>query len=107
MKELTERQLLQLEAPETLILFIYTPFCGTCAAARRMLNILEQMRPDVLLYEANINFLPQLTRRWEITSVPCLLLLKRGQPADRLYAMKSIDHVYRFLFPEADGFTKA
>lgn len=99
MTELTERQLLNLELPGTLYLFIYTPLCGTCAAARRMLDILEQMRPGLPLFTANINFLSKLTQQWEITSVPCLLRIQRGKPVDRLYAMKSIDHVFRFIVP--------
>lgn len=100
MIDLTERQLLDLELPGTLYVFIYTPFCGTCATARRMLDILELMRPGLPLYEANINFLPKLTQSWEITSVPCLLRLKRGKPEARMYAMQSIDHVFRFIVPE-------
>ncbi len=86
--------------PDRLFLFVYTPFCGTCAAARKMLDILKVMRPELPLYAANVNFLPKLVQAWEISSVPCLLRLRGKEPAVRLYAMQSIDHLFRFLISE-------
>jgi thioredoxin-like negative regulator of GroEL len=65
-----------------------------------MLDILQQMRPELPLYAVNVNFLPQLVQAWEITSVPCLMKLHDGQSDDRLYAMQSIDNLYRFLVQE-------
>lgn len=87
--------------PEQLFLFVYTPFCGTCGAARKMLDILKEMRPELPLYAANVNFLPRLVQAWEISSVPCLIRLEDREPAARLYAMQSIDHVFRFLISES------
>ncbi|WP_127584498.1 thioredoxin family protein [Paenibacillus koleovorans] len=101
MIELTESELLErITEEKRLFVFIYTPFCGTCGVARRMLEVLEQMRPNMPLAAANILYMPRLTEQWQITSVPCLLKLEDGVPINRLYAMQAIDHVFRFMEPD-------
>jgi thioredoxin-like negative regulator of GroEL len=81
----------------TFALFLYTPLCGTCKWAARMLAVAEEMLPQVPLVCINLNWAPVLAERWRISSVPCLLLFREGQLAERKYAMQSVEHLYRFL----------
>ncbi|NGQ96245.1 thioredoxin family protein [Brevibacillus sp. SYP-B805] len=81
----------------TFALLLYTPFCGTCKWAARMLAVVEAMLPQLSLVSINLNRAPVLAERWRITSVPCLLLFREGRPAERRYAMHSVEHLYRFL----------
>jgi thioredoxin-like negative regulator of GroEL len=86
-KELTARRLA--DAPWAV--FIYTPLCGTCKAARRMLEVVLALEPEVPLYEANLNALPFLAEEWKITSVPCIVVAPRGKPLHHVYAMHSVE----------------
>lgn len=98
MHEHTEAGLPQfLDRAGTSVVFWYTPLCGTCKVAERMLDILHVMRPNDAVIKANINQYPQLAQRFRIESVPCLLEVKDGAAGRRLYAFGSIDHVHRFL----------
>ncbi|GIO11507.1 hypothetical protein J19TS2_10620 [Cohnella xylanilytica] len=70
-----ERELEGRSAPR--VLFVHTPLCGTCALAKRMLGIVETMRPELEIASANLNVMPGLAERFRIESVPCLLV--RGE----------------------------
>ncbi|MFD1957751.1 thioredoxin family protein [Paenibacillus thailandensis] len=74
-----------------------SPFCGTCKVAERMLEIADAAGVPVTLYKMNINFSPKLRDAWKISSVPCLVLLRNGEPVRFEYTMRSVDHLYKLL----------
>lgn len=79
--------------------FLYTPFCGTCKVTERMLDIIMTMQPTLPLVKSNINFLPQISREWQITSVPCIVIIESGKEKEFMYRMQSVDELYRKLLP--------
>jgi len=102
MKELSQEDLLEQMTPskaESLAVFLYTPFCGTCKVTERMLDIILTMQPTLPLAKSNINFLPKLTREWQISSVPCIVILESGKDLQFIYRMQSVDELYRQLMP--------
>jgi thioredoxin-like negative regulator of GroEL len=82
---------------EAFALFLYTPLCGTCKLAERMLDIILLTEPSLTIIKSNINFTPQLTRNWQIASVPCIVLIKDGEGEQFIYNMKSVDELYKKL----------
>ncbi|WP_308637476.1 thioredoxin family protein [Paenibacillus silvisoli] len=98
-QEITEQQWLSESKAEEEreALFFFTPLCGTCKLALRMLEIAEAAGIAVPVRTMNINFAPALRERWRISSVPCLALLEGGQPVRFEYAMRSVDDLYRLL----------
>ncbi|GGG66932.1 thioredoxin family protein [Paenibacillus radicis (ex Gao et al. 2016)] len=74
-----------------------TPFCGTCKVAERMLEIADTAGVPATLYKMNMNYSPKLREAWRITSVPCLVLVKNGEPVRFEYAMRSVDYLYSLL----------
>ncbi|MBW4080433.1 thioredoxin domain-containing protein [Paenibacillus sp. S150] len=102
MKEMDQRELLEVleREGEPLAVFLYTPLCGTCKAARRMLEVAEHLLPEKLLLAAgNVNMLPVLVNSYQISSVPALLVA----PADRskapavYYSMGSVERVLDYI----------
>uniref|UniRef100_A0A4Y8QAT3 Thioredoxin domain-containing protein n=1 Tax=Paenibacillus athensensis TaxID=1967502 RepID=A0A4Y8QAT3_9BACL len=71
--------------------FIYTPLCGTCKVAERMLQVIEAMRPNLPLFKGNINFMPELAATWQIRSVPCIAAVRGGNPQALIYSVQSVD----------------
>jgi thioredoxin-like negative regulator of GroEL len=96
MIEWTQKELLErTEAGDSsFAVFLYTPFCGTCMLTERMLNIIMTMEPELPLYKSNINFMPQISRDWQISSVPCIVIVKAGQEKRMIYQMKAVDDLY-------------
>lgn len=100
MRELNEVQLLRLagDSQASCAVFLHTPMCGTCQAARRMLEVLMAMDDQLPLYAGNVNLMPQLARSWRIGSVPCVAFIRQGQLVDKMYAVQSVPALYeRFL----------
>jgi hypothetical protein len=71
-------------------LFVHTPLCGTCRAARTMLEVVAAMMPAWTVVAANLNFMPGLAERWRIGSVPCLLALDRSGAWHKWYRIGSV-----------------
>lgn len=85
---------------EPTLVYFYTPFCGTCAEAKKMLEIALQSLPiEITAVSCNMNYASHLARKWEIASVPCLLLFKEGEIQEKIYAF----HSASFLFNLLDG----
>jgi thiol-disulfide isomerase/thioredoxin len=98
MREIDQAELIsKLEQKDSFVFFLFTPMCGTCKIAERMIHVIAEMLPDVPISKGNINLLSGLATRWQITSVPCLLRLYRGKEQARIYAMHSVEHLYQFI----------
>jgi thiol-disulfide isomerase/thioredoxin len=75
------------------LIYFYTPLCGTCQVASRMLQVIEKM-VDVKIGKMNLNFSPELANKFEIESVPCLLIIKDGEVLEMIYAFRSVPFLY-------------
>jgi len=84
---------------QPLAVFIYTPFCGTCKLTERMLEVIMTMQPKLPLVKSNILYLPQITQEWQITSVPCIVIMEPGKERRFIYRMQSVDELYRQFMP--------
>ncbi|WP_179032661.1 thioredoxin family protein [Paenibacillus kribbensis] len=77
-----------------LALFVYTPMCGTCAAARRMLEVAEHLLPEGAVLQSNINYIPELVQDYRISSVPALLIYNgENEIPEIIYKMESVEHL--------------
>ncbi|MCM3388135.1 thioredoxin family protein [Ureibacillus chungkukjangi] len=94
MKEWTIENWKQQQEQNGLVAFyLYTPMCGTCAVASKMMDVIENLLPDLPLGKANINFLENLAMDYQIESVPCLLISENGN-VEKLYAFQSVPFLY-------------
>lgn len=93
MQEVTE----ELLDKERYILFIHTPFCGTCALARTMLAKIESVHNGDIFYEMNASLHPEFMRENQVESVPCLLIKEGNSVREKVYAFQSIPNIYTYL----------
>lgn len=77
--------------------YLYTPMCGTCAVASKMMDVVKELVPQVPMGKANINFLGTLPFDYEIESVPCLLITEKGEIQHKIYAFQSVPYLYEML----------
>ncbi len=82
---------------EQTILYVYTPLCGTCQLAKKMLTVVEAALPSLKIGMLDLNYAPHLAREFQIESVPCLLLFDKGELTKRIYAFQSVDFLYHEL----------
>lgn len=97
--EWQERLLQRDKYASPMIIFLYTPLCGTCGAARKMLDVSEQLLPEGTLLEADVNFLPTMVQKYQVRSVPALLAVtgKSEDPPQLLYRMGSVQDILTFI----------
>lgn len=77
--------------------YLYTPMCGTCQVASRMMEVTEQVVKNVPMGKANLNYLSQLAIDYEIESVPCLLIAEDGKVTEKVYAFQSVPNLFEKL----------
>ncbi|GMA63360.1 thioredoxin family protein [Alicyclobacillus fastidiosus] len=77
--------------------FFYTPLCGTCKLARRMLEIVDAAIPGLTIYTCDANFARPLLESWKIQSVPALVYIDEGKPVDIQFAFSGVDELYTRL----------
>ncbi|WP_044476662.1 thioredoxin family protein [Oceanobacillus massiliensis] len=82
---------------ERMLLYIYTPFCGTCSVARAMLEKIESVHREHIFYEMNASLHPDFMLENRIESVPCLLIKEGNVIKEKIYAFQSTGNIYRYL----------
>ena len=85
------------DRPGPLAAFVHTPLCGTCALARRMLAVAEEIRPDYPVLAVNLNAEPGIAQRFQIESVPCLLVRNAQGFWAKMYRFSSVTDIVEKL----------
>lgn len=97
MQEWTKTDILEaVKQKESPIIYFYTPLCGTCQVAGRMLSVMEEMNGQTI-YKADLNFMPDIAEQLKIESVPCLLILDSGAVSKKIYAFRSIPYLVEII----------
>lgn len=103
MREVSEQEVLsfidEMELGKPFGVLMYTPLCGTCKAAIRMLQVVEAMLPDAEILQLNMNFSPRIVARYQVRSIPGLLLFdgnRRVEPL-QVYEMRSVEHLFNII----------
>ena len=98
MQEWTEVEVRHaIDQDRTFCLYMYTPMCGTCQVASKILTVSLELVQQLEAGKMNINFFPDLAREYEIESVPCLLIFKNGSLHNKIYAFQSVPYIYSLL----------
>ncbi|ACJ34832.1 MULTISPECIES: thioredoxin family protein [Anoxybacillus] len=79
------------------VVYMYTPLCGTCQVASRMVDVLEQLLPSVTFERQDLNYVPDKAVEWCIESVPCLLIFQHDKLVQKIYAFHSVPYLYETL----------
>ncbi|HLR68631.1 thioredoxin family protein [Virgibacillus alimentarius] len=82
---------------ERYLLYIHTPFCGTCHLARSMLEHIESVHREDIFYEMNASLFSDFMQEAKIESVPCLFIKEENEIKEKIYAFKSIPNIYSYL----------
>lgn len=98
MQEWTDTKVnLAVDQGDTFCLYVYTPICGTCQVASKILTVSIELVPQLLVGKMNINYFPDMARQYEIESVPCLLIFEQGILLNKIYAFQSVPYIYSLL----------
>lgn len=85
------------EHEELAAYYLYTPLCGTCAMASKILNVVTELKPSLPIGKANLNYVEELATEYQVESVPCLLIKRKGERAEKVYAFQSVQNILQKL----------
>lgn len=70
----------EVEASKTPVLVdFYADWCGPCKMVQSELEALAQNHDDVLVAKVNVDENNNLAERFNISSIPCMILFKNGE----------------------------
>ncbi|WP_462411089.1 thioredoxin family protein [Neobacillus sp. Marseille-QA0830] len=84
------------------LVYFYTPMCGTCQLAGKMLRVVEEL-VSMEMGKMNLNYYPDLAEQFKIESVPCLLFVKNGKVIETIYAFHSIPYLLEKIKQNLDS----
>lgn len=93
LQEITE----DLLTKDDILLYIHTPFCGTCHIARAILTQIEKTLDQHMFYEMNASFFPTFMKEYKIESVPCLFIKSGGIVKEKVYTFHSTANIVYYL----------
>ncbi|MGM0845820.1 MAG: thioredoxin family protein [Bacillota bacterium] len=78
-------------------LYLFTPLCGTCRVAGRMVDVTEKLFPQTTFIKADLNYFPEIADEYSVESVPCMLLFHKGNLVTKIYAFHSVPYLHEQL----------
>ena len=86
-----------LQSDKPVLVDFNAAWCGPCRMLKPMLDELAAERDDVKVVSVNIDDEEDLAEEYDVTSIPCLVLMKNGEEADRSVGLLPRDALLDFI----------
>lgn len=68
-----------LESQKPVLLDFYADWCGPCKMLGQVLEELDKEQDDFRIVKVNVDENPDLSAKWQVSSIPALFFIKDGQ----------------------------
>ena len=73
-----------LESETAVLVDFWAPWCGPCRVIAPSLEEINDERDDLRVVKLNVDENQQTAARYEVMSIPTLILFKNGEPAHKI-----------------------
>ena len=75
----------------------FATWCGPCRALAPVLDALAEARPELRIGKVDVDAQPELAARFDVLTVPTLLLFRSGRLLRRTTGAKTLTELEEFL----------
>ena len=90
-----EKEVLQSDRP--VLADFYADWCGPCKMLRPILEEISDDRQDVKVVSINIDEEDELAEQFDVSAIPCVVLIKDGMEVDRSVGLKPREALEKLL----------
>ena len=98
-KELNEAEFKSkvLESKNLVLLDFNADWCGPCQMLKPVLEAVANEETDVDFYSVNVDQNDELSRQFNVSSIPCLVVFKNGKEIKRSIGMMSKRNILELI----------
>ena len=78
-----------LNSDKTVLIDFYADWCGPCKMQSPIVDQIAEERADIKVGKVNVDDNPELAEKYEIMSIPTLLVIKNGAVAKQFVGLTS------------------
>ena len=86
-----------LTSEKVILLEFWAKWCSSCRDMYLILDEVANERPDVLIGKVNVDYEPDLARKYGIVSIPTLVVIKNGKIAKKISGYQSKEDILDWI----------
>lgn len=86
-----------LKAEGTVIVDFYADWCGPCKMQSPIIEKIAEENPNVKVGKLNVDENPNSAIKYEIMSIPTILIIKNGQVVRELVGLTDKEEILRYI----------
>lgn len=86
-----------LTSEKVILLEFWAKWCSSCRDMYSILDEVANERPDVLIGKVNVDYEPDLARKYGIVSIPTLVVIKDGKVAKKISGYQSKEDILDWI----------
>ena len=86
-----------LQSNETVLVDFYADWCGPCKMLSPVVDEMSEELSDCKVVKLNVDEAPNLAARYNVMSIPTLMVFRQGEAVDRSVGVQSKQHILNML----------
>jgi thioredoxin 1 len=86
-----------MESPLPVLIDFWAEWCGPCRMLAPTIAEIAAENPDIKVCKVNVDEQPELAQRYDVMSIPMLVIIKNGRIANESVGVQSKDLILKMI----------